>query len=284
MENKLYIGKYLIDRGLISEADVIKALQYQSEMTPSFIDMACKKSMLDIKDAYGILTYQVETDLSFEEAALRGRFLTKEQIVSVNNEREASIPKIGDVFVHLNMIDKAVFACEVEKFNRIKMRYEEVFKILSSFEMFNSLGEAMVESLAYIGEKETYSANKVVYKQDQPSDCFYCVHHGSLKAVRENPSGQNHVYLYTIKEQDMFGETALFEDRSRSTTIITLTETVLIKFNRDAFIDFLKNYHRASFPVLMFVIKRLISKLQTANHEIFIGKSYILETNEAKSP
>ncbi|MCI4625179.1 MAG: cyclic nucleotide-binding domain-containing protein [Candidatus Magnetoovum sp. WYHC-5] len=280
MESKLYFGKYLISQNLAGEGDVLEALHYQSEMTPSFIDMSCKLSVLDMKEVYEILTYQADTDLSFEEAAHRAGYITEEQIVHINQEREKLRPHLGDILVHFNKIPKEVMYCEIQKYQIIKEKYHDVFRLLSNITIFKEIGSNILESLAYIASIETYNKDEIIYQQDDVGKCFYCVYSGTLKVTRSAPNSNEQIYLYTIRENDIFGEAALFEESRRSTNIVTITEATLVRFERDTFLNFLKHNHKASYPVFMFIVKRLYAKLQMANSEIESGKKHLLHLDK----
>ncbi|MCP4042580.1 MAG: hypothetical protein GY731_11610, partial [Gammaproteobacteria bacterium] len=112
---KLYFGEYLIEQGLLAEANVLKALEAQRKETPNFERMALKLSLLSVKEVFQLLTRQADSDLSIAELALRDGYLDAEQVMDVLNEVDRVRPSFGDVLVSLGMLTSAAMETELNR-------------------------------------------------------------------------------------------------------------------------------------------------------------------------
>ncbi|MBF0345186.1 MAG: cyclic nucleotide-binding domain-containing protein [Nitrospirae bacterium] len=283
-ESKLYFGSYLIRKRLISEEDMLDALRYQSEQTPSFIDTAIKRRHLDMKQVYEILTHQGHTDLSFEEMAIQRQYLTPQQVNELNEERERVRPPIGEILVHSNKLSRDVMLRELDNFNKIKGKFQEVGEILRNVTMFQKLNEGALYILAEIADKIICLKGDRIISEDQDADCFYCVVSGTLKVTKDNPIYQGkEIFIYQIAKNDIFGVSAIFEEEKRAANVTAETEVVLLRFDRDLFLDFLENHNKAAYPILLYIIRRLIHKLNETRSELVFERKHLINRENIDS-
>ncbi|MCG6553973.1 MAG: hypothetical protein L7F77_16750, partial [Candidatus Magnetominusculus sp. LBB02] len=168
MENRLFFGNFLLKKKLIREEDILYALKYQSEKTPSFIETAVDMRVLDMKKVYEVLTIQANTDLSFEETALEKGYLTDSQIKEVIAEREQAMPHIGEILVKMGAISESVMAAELDAFHQTMERFTELSEILRGVKMFQSISDRALEALAIISEKIICKQNeRVIYEGER---------------------------------------------------------------------------------------------------------------------
>ncbi|MBF0564460.1 MAG: cyclic nucleotide-binding domain-containing protein [Nitrospirae bacterium] len=291
----MYFGNYLIGKKLVTEEDVLDALKYQSEKTPSFIELACKFSFLDMKQVYEILTYQAHTDLAFEEVALRRRAVTEEQFKDVIAERERLRPHIGDVLVYFGKISEDVMLFELGRYTTLKESFAETSGILARFSMFEPIGKQALDSLAYIVEKRTCKPFEMVLCEGGPAESFYCVVSGTLKVTRKHPvryaagdsrtgGDSKDVYLYRLEQNDVFGISALFEGEYRNASVTNEDdETVLLCFHRDDFMEFLREHPKASHHVLLYIIRRMGHMLKMAGQELIYERTSFMSGGHTDS-
>ncbi|MBF0463766.1 MAG: cyclic nucleotide-binding domain-containing protein [Nitrospirae bacterium] len=276
METEAFFGTYLVKRNLITEKDMLDALKYQSQETPSFIDMATRLSFLSMKDVYEILNYHAMSDYSFEEIAQKKGFLTAKQVEIITTEREKLRPPIGEILVLQNKIQKDVMPRELDKYHDIKSRYHDISEMLKSVKMFHDIPEHILETLAYIGEKVTCRPYDRIVAQNEEADCFYAVISGSLKVSKNSPdSPDNELFLYKITKNDVFGVSAIFESQRRMANVTCEELATLLKFEREQFLQFLKDYPKASYHILMFIIRRLLYRLYATSDELAMQQSNV---------
>ncbi len=72
--------EFLLDQDIISEGDVVAALDRRREMTPPVGEIAQKKQILSVKQVNRILVAQCDSDLRFGELAVELGYLQPAQV------------------------------------------------------------------------------------------------------------------------------------------------------------------------------------------------------------
>ncbi|MBF0457622.1 MAG: cyclic nucleotide-binding domain-containing protein [Nitrospirae bacterium] len=277
MESKLFFGNYLLKKKLIREEDVLYALRYQSEKTPSFIETAVNMGCLDMKKVYEILTMQANTDLAFEEIALQKGCLTSSQITDILNEREKAMPHIGEILVNMGTIAEDVMSAALKAFQQTTERFIELSDILRGVKMFQSISDRALEALAIISEKIICKQNERIIYEGEKAECFYCVVSGSLRVTKNNPDDwDKDIFIYTITNNDVFGVSSIYEKEKRAANVTAEQECVLLRFDREKFLGFLSEHPKAAYHILLFIIQRLVYKLQLAHRELANERKHII--------
>jgi CRP-like cAMP-binding protein len=236
-----------------------------------------------MKEVYGILNYQAMSDLSFEEIAHKKGFLTNEQVEIITKQREKLKPPIGEILVLQNKIPKDVMLRELEKYHEIKSRYHDISEILRSIKMFHDIPEHILDTLAYIGEKITCRPYERIVAQNDDAECFYAVVSGSLKVTKASSDNQDkEIFLYKITKNDVFGVSSIFESQRRMANVTCEELTILLRFRRDQFLQFLIDYPKASYHILLFIIRRLLHRLRTTSDELVQQRSDMQEGTESE--
>ncbi|OOZ35724.1 hypothetical protein [Solemya velesiana gill symbiont] len=159
---KKFFGEHLIDRRLISEADVLEALTLQREETPTFEKMAVKIGAMNMSQVFKALTMQAETDLSFMDVALRHGLIDEPQAETVLDCIQSNKPAIGEALIKLGKIDRKTMERELDRFQDSIQVYEDVQGLLQEITLFQSLDEVALRSLANITTVIDYDADDYV--------------------------------------------------------------------------------------------------------------------------
>ncbi|MEO5358679.1 MAG: cyclic nucleotide-binding domain-containing protein [Nitrospirae bacterium YQR-1] len=269
MGKELFLGKYLIDKGLLAEADVVEALEVQRKESLAFEKVTLELELLTMKEVFQILTYQADSDLTFAEVALKKKYLTPEQVVRINNFIIDTRPFLGKILVNAGKLTHEKLEEVLALFEKVTEEYQNIAESLKKVKIFELLDENALESLAYIAITERYEAGETVLSEGDEADEFFSIVSGSLK-ITKNTLGvdEGTCYVGSIQAHDVFGESCIFDRGKRTANIITETETVLIKFKRTAFINFLKYYPKSSISILIFIIQRLMGRLERSDREL----------------
>jgi hypothetical protein len=252
---------------------MLQALTYQSEQTPSFIDTALRFNLLDRKSVYEVLTHQADTDLSFEEVAVHRGYLTLEQMLQIKEERERARPPLGEILVGLKKLDNDAMHSELEKFHRITVKYHEISAMLKNAKIFSRIGESALDALAFMAEKEVFARDARIATEGAQADCFYYIASGSVVVTKQTPVPDGkESFVSTLGENDIFGESALFEENKRSVSVTAREDTVLLRFERAEFMEFLRDHPKAAIHVLTFFIEGLLEKLHDAHRNLILAK------------
>jgi len=150
--------------------------------------------------------------------------------------------------------------------------------------LFRRLDEPSLRSLSYIAEKQVFSAGQPVVVEGEPADCFYAVAEGYLRITKDNPHGDGEpIYIGNIGRNDVFGESAIFEEAVRNAHVGADTDTVLLRIGRRDFLQFLQDHPASSQSVLIFIIHRLLNKLSLTNKELAYERQHFMPQQDVES-
>jgi flavin-dependent dehydrogenase len=117
------------------------------------------------------------------------------------------------------------------------------------------------------GLGKNYRAGDVIVRQGEVGDNMYVIQSGQVEVV-QSQDGQD-IRLAVLKEQDIFGEMALFQKETRSATIRALTNVRLLTVDKRIF---LKRVHED--PSFVFaVLQKMSQRIRSLNSELTQIKS-----------
>lgn len=265
----IHFGQYLIERGLVSEDDVISALEMQSKNNIPFEKAAIAMQFLNMKQIYKILTYQIDTDLSFSEVAEKKGYLRRHEINLIHDYVSKNRLLIGDILVQMKKLTRESLKREIEGFDKLTKYYQKAAKMLKKITVFSKLNPNTLLTLSYISSMKKFSPNKIIIKEGDSAEHFFCVVSGTLRVTKDNPQQKGKdIYITNIGEGEVFGEACIFEGGKRTANITAETETIVLMFYRYDFIEFIKNNHKAALNFLLLIIQRLMGRLENANKEL----------------
>ncbi len=269
MNKKLLFEEYLVKNKIISYEDMIKVLQYQRDHTPFFEDVALKLNLLSKKQICEIMCHQADSGLLPAEAARRKGFLTQAQSQQITKEVEAKKTPIEEVVAKLNNVSPEILDKMKKSYEEEIRQYIEIRDILRHINIFKTLDDKTLEALAYFATRERYTAGEKVIVEGEPAESFYCVVSGALRITKNNPKAEGkEVYITVIEANDVFGESSIFEKGVRTANVVTHFETVLLRFDKKPFFEFMKDYPKASLQIVLFIVQRLVNKISITNEEL----------------
>lgn len=281
MGRKKFFGEYLIEQGLVNDADVLEALTIQRQETASFEKMACDLGIMDMSQAFKVLTLQAETDLSFMDIALRSGAIDDAQAQLTLACIESEKPAVGEVLVRLGKLDKAVMEQELDRFERSMQVYEDVKGLLADIKLFKQLDEVALRSLANISSVEEYDADRFIIREGEPANRLYALFSGSLMITKERGNdSQDSTYIGNIHTGEVFGESAVFEGGRRTANVVTCSKVMLIEIERTEFRKFLNNYPTKTQSILLFLVNQLVDKMNESNHELIQVRNQLYEIQD----
>ena len=107
-------------------------------------------------------------------------------------------------------------------------------------ELFARLPMANIQQLFAFLEPVAFVTGEAVIKQGDPGDNYYIIQEGTCEVTRVPGEGKDPVKLAELVVGDSFGEEALLTDTTRNATITMLSDGVLMKLNKDSFVDLIK--------------------------------------------
>ncbi len=127
---------------------------------------------------------------------------------------------------------------------------------LQDIDIFEFTSTEDLSHVAAITQEIAYPADKVIYQEGDRPDSMYLVIQGKVRLSRSEQE------VMVAGEQDVFGTWALFDDEPRVATATTLEETLVLRIDKEDFVDLLADYVAITQSVLKTMVKRL-RKLMT---------------------
>jgi CRP-like cAMP-binding protein len=149
---------------------------------------------------------------------------------------------------------------------------KQLIGFLDKIHLFNGLKEDELSGIAVaLVERPPYPADALIFERGAKPDGFYLIFKGKVKITRPSEKGED--FLASLVAGDYFGEEALFEDRTRSASVRTLEDSVILFLSRENFNDLLKKYEKLK-PNFMVAIKS--RKLARATRFKWLGNNEVV--------
>jgi hypothetical protein len=126
----LRFGQFLTSRDIVTEDDVIEALNIQKERTTPIGKIALKENMLTIKQVFTVLNEQINNPKMFGEIAVELGFLQEGQIAKLLQKQRELRPPIGEILVEMNRMSAEILYRELRAFHEY-LHEEEILRLQS---------------------------------------------------------------------------------------------------------------------------------------------------------
>ncbi len=138
--------------------------------------------------------------------------------------------------------------------------------LLQDADIFKDTTTENLSHIAAITEEVDFSANEIIYKEGEASDCMYLVVEGAIRLDRGNQQ------VMIAKAKDVIGTWALFDDEPRVVTATALEDSMVLRIDRDEFYDLLADHTQITQGVLKTLSKRLKGLLGRVRTEFTPGR------------
>ncbi len=112
---------------------------------------------------------------------------------------------------------------------------EEVVAILNHITILGGLTERQLYTVFQLLQRVSYTANEIVFRQDEAASYIYIIRSGAVKIVvnmEEEP-----LELITFRTGQCFGETSVIGIQSHSASALAVEDTELIVLSREALLS-----------------------------------------------
>ena len=127
---------------------------------------------------------------------------------------------------------------------------------LQDVDIFEYTSTEDLAHIAAITDEIEINADEIIFKEGEFPDAMYIVSQGKVSLSR---AGQE---VMVAEHKDVFGTWALFDDEPRVATAKTLEDTMLLRIDKEDFIDLLADNVAITQSLLKTMVKRL-RKLMT---------------------
>ena len=139
---------------------------------------------------------------------------------------------------------------------------KDVVESLRAIPLFRRVSEGDLEELATHLIERRFPKNSTVVEEGLPGDYMYVIREGRAKVTKASEDGREKIMNF-LEAGAFFGDMALLGDETRSASVKTLEETLLLALSRRDFIDLL----RQSPDLALAVIEELANRLRETNEQ-----------------
>lgn len=122
---------------------------------------------------------------------------------------------------------------------------------LRRVDLFSDLSPRDLGHLARIAGEVTYPSGSIVFHEGDYGDALFVIAGGEVTATREGR------VIGTLRESEYFGEMAVLTGETRSATIRTATDCLLLRIDQAEFQDILSDNFNAVLSVIRTLCRRL---------------------------
>ncbi len=122
--------------------------------------------------------------------------------------------------------------------------------------IFRALPPANLQQILIGLEEIAYEKGDSIIKQGDPGDYYYLIKKGHCLVSRKPSPNAKEIKLAQLRAQDTFGEDSLLSGAPRNVNITALTEVVLLRLDKERFINLIKK------PSLKYIPQDQIKALQ----------------------
>ncbi len=145
-----------------------------------------------------------------------------------------------------------------------KMMHKDYMACLGRVSLFKYLTDDEIDGIAAESEVARFDSGERIISQGHDGRYLFIVLKGSV-FVTYTTSDDEEIHICTIKDGDIFGETAIFMDERRTANVTGAEETVVMKIHRSVLLALFKDKPRTGVKLLMLIINSLLHKLRNTN-------------------
>lgn len=139
---------------------------------------------------------------------------------------------------------------------------KDVLESLRAIPLFRRVSEGDLEELATHLIERRFPKNATVVEEGLPGDYMYVIREGRVKVTKASEDGREKIMNF-LETGAFFGDMALLGNETRSASVKTLEESLLLALSRRDFIDLL----RQSPDLSLAVIEELANRLRETNEQ-----------------
>jgi CRP/FNR family transcriptional regulator len=134
-------------------------------------------------------------------------------------------------------------------------KIDKIHVVKQSF-IFSRLNDEELAELAALASERSLSPGEFVFWEGDAPDWFYIVAVGQVKALKHSSSGKEFIIAF-FGPGEMFGEVAVFENKTYPASAQAASETRVLGIKREDFLSFLKNRPQVALRVISVLGGRL---------------------------
>ncbi|MFW5801110.1 MAG: cyclic nucleotide-binding domain-containing protein [Spirochaeta sp.] len=137
---------------------------------------------------------------------------------------------------------------------------------LGSIFLFRYLSRTARNSLGEFVEFFMVDPDETIVQEGEISPHLYTVLEGSVNVVTGHSDKE--VFLCCLGAGEVFGEAGVFMKMKRTASVRAADSVIIMRINRDQFVQFVRKHPRAANTVLLVMVHSLLRKLRDTNQEL----------------
>ena len=142
------------------------------------------------------------------------------------------------------------------------MSLNDAVRVMMEIPMFRNVDPKRLRLFAFMGETLTYRAGERLFEKGDEGSAAYIIIDGTVDVLVPFDGGELSVAALGAKE--IFGEMAVLCDQPRSTAIAARTDLTVLRLQRSAFLNLLREFP----DIALEVIKVLAGRLEATTREL----------------
>ena len=129
-------------------------------------------------------------------------------------------------------------------------------QILRNSSIFSSLNDDELGEIADLAIERSFMPNEFIFWDGDAPEWFYIIAEGKVKVLKHSSLGREFVIAF-FGPGEMFGEVAVFENKSYPASAQAVAETKVVGIKREALLFFLANRHQVALKIINVLAGRL---------------------------
>jgi len=129
-------------------------------------------------------------------------------------------------------------------------------QILRESSIFSSLSDDELGELADLSIERSFAPKEVIVWDGDAPEWFYIIAEGKVKVLKHSSLGKEFIIAF-FGPGEMFGEVAVFENKSYPASAQAVVETKVVGIKRDKFLSFLDNRPQVALKIINVLAGRL---------------------------
>ena len=142
------------------------------------------------------------------------------------------------------------------------MSINQAVNVMMEIPMFRNVDPKRLRLFAFMGETLTYLAGERLFEKGDEGNAAYIIMLGEVDVLVPVDGGETAVAMLGPKE--IFGEMAVLCNQPRSTAIAARTDVTVLRLQRTAFLNLLREFP----DIALEVIRVLASRLEATTREL----------------
>lgn len=142
------------------------------------------------------------------------------------------------------------------------MSLNEAVDVMREIPMFRKVDDKRLRLFAFMGDTLSYRAGERLFEQGDDGDAAYIILGGQVDVLVPTNGGE--ISVAVLGARQIFGEMAVLCDQPRSTAIAAKTDLRVLRLDRNALMEMLKEFPDISLEL----IKVLAGRLEETNRRL----------------